>query len=230
MHHSASCKRATSATWVDRSPHKSDLAVLVLQGQGLIELAGAPEGDEPSLESGSEAMVRLDSSASAYTSYDPDHAELPGAKNRRAVSQIKLICIDMDGEPSQQPSLILFGSYFHEGAKSPSAGAAGVPQRQRLSLLVGFLSLCSAACCRFSKQVMPELCSFCCRDIAGQQQQGSAVISLSAEGCAGPGRHGVPGNWQSAASCLVCPAVRRPCRHGRHLYRGLMPEWSSKSD
>ena len=52
-------------------------------------------------------MVRSDSSSMASTSYDPDHAELPGAKDRRAVSQIKLICIDMDGESICNPD-----SYF----------------------------------------------------------------------------------------------------------------------
>ena len=50
------------------------------------------------MDSGSEALVRSDSSSLASTSYDPDHAELPGAKDRRAVSQVKLICIDLDGE------------------------------------------------------------------------------------------------------------------------------------
>ena len=51
------------------------------------------------IDSGSEAMVRSESSSMASTSYDPDNTELPGAKSRRAVSQIKLICIDMDGVP-----------------------------------------------------------------------------------------------------------------------------------
>ena len=69
-----------------------------MQGQGLIELAGVSDKSEAAIDSGSEAMVRSDSSSMASTSYDPDHAELPGAKGRRAVSQIKLICIDMDGE------------------------------------------------------------------------------------------------------------------------------------
>jgi len=69
-----------------------------VQGQGLIELAGTHEEPEASVDSGSEAMVRSDSSSSASTSYDPDHAELPGAKDCRAVPQIKLICIDMDGK------------------------------------------------------------------------------------------------------------------------------------
>ena len=72
-----------------------------MQGQGLIELAGGdatPSVDsEAPVDSGSEAVVRSDSSSMASTSYDPDHAQLPGAKDRRAVSQIKLICIDMDG-------------------------------------------------------------------------------------------------------------------------------------
>ena len=69
-----------------------------VQGQGLIELAGASEDPEGVVDSGSEAMVRSDSSSMASTSYDTDNAELPGAKSRRAVSQIKLICIDMDSE------------------------------------------------------------------------------------------------------------------------------------
>lgn len=69
-----------------------------MQGQGLIELADASEEPEGVMDSGSEAMVRSDSSSMASTSYDPDSAELPGAKSRRAVSQIKLICLDMDGE------------------------------------------------------------------------------------------------------------------------------------
>ena len=69
-----------------------------MQGQGLIELAGVSDESEAAIDMGSEAMVRSDSSSMASTSYDPDHAELPGAKGRRAVSQIKLICIDMDGK------------------------------------------------------------------------------------------------------------------------------------
>ena len=71
---------------------------IMLQGQGLIEMASKLEDSEASVDSGSEAVVRSESSSLASTSYDPDHAELPGAKDRRAVSQIKLICIDMDGE------------------------------------------------------------------------------------------------------------------------------------
>ena len=85
----------------------------MLQGQGLIEMASALEDSEASVDSGSEAIVRSESSSLASTSYDPDHAELPGARARRAVSQIKLICIDMDGElctshafPSARPSCI----------------------------------------------------------------------------------------------------------------------------
>ena len=70
----------------------------MLQGQGLIEMVSALEDSESSMDSGSEAIVWSESSSMASTSYDPDHAELPGAKARRAVSQIKLICIDMDGE------------------------------------------------------------------------------------------------------------------------------------
>ena len=61
-------------------------------------MAGELEVSETAVDSGSEAIVRSESSLLASTSYDPDHAELPGAKARRAVSQIKLICIDMDGE------------------------------------------------------------------------------------------------------------------------------------
>lgn len=72
-----------------------------MQGQGLIELAGGdatPSVDsEAAVDSGSEAVVWSDSSSTASTSYDPDHALRPGAKDRPAVSQIKLICIDMDG-------------------------------------------------------------------------------------------------------------------------------------
>ena len=71
---------------------------IMLQGQGLIEMASALEDSESSMDSGSEAIVRSEGSSLASTSYDPDHAELPGAKARRAVSQIKLICIDLDGE------------------------------------------------------------------------------------------------------------------------------------
>ena len=74
-----------------------------MQGQGLIELAGASEDSEGMTDSGSEAMVRSESSSMASTSYDPDNTELPGAKSRRAVSQIKLICIDMDGASSLHP-------------------------------------------------------------------------------------------------------------------------------
>lgn len=70
----------------------------MLQAEGLIEMASGLEASEASVDSGSEAIVRSESSSLASTSYDPDHAELPGAKGRRAVSQIKLICIDMDGE------------------------------------------------------------------------------------------------------------------------------------
>ncbi len=76
------------------------LELCCMQGQGLIELAGASEEEsEGMIDSGSEAMVRSESSSMASTSYDPDNTELPGAKSRRAVSQIKLICIDMDGVP-----------------------------------------------------------------------------------------------------------------------------------
>ena len=71
---------------------------IMLQGQGLIEMASELEDSQSSMDSGSEAIVRSESSSLASTSYDPNHAELPGAKARRAVSQIKLICIDMDGE------------------------------------------------------------------------------------------------------------------------------------